>query len=295
MWGAGAALRLPGRSAVTQRDTPRGGEFDKVLRSWRQGDCVLGEQWFLFRLAIDSPVTEEALAAAAEMTDAAEAAVRGLIVVTQTCDIVRPCRQRPFLQVCPLVEVDGEMMDQIRRCHRPNYAYVPGVAELGLVADLDRVMRVEKPLLLGWNRTRGCRSDDERRRFALALARKRERFAFPDDFVRLVEKLQRRLQRKHDRSSAEGQALRALREIRVRASSSWDASRVEIFFWFIEEDATGGGDYRWHELLEQWLALAPPSGRFIDVQGQVVTLEAMTARAYVDSDPLDLDHLTTRP
>jgi len=34
--------------------------------------------------------------------------------------------------------------------------YIPGVAELNLVADLDRVMTVEKAVVAEWERKSGC-------------------------------------------------------------------------------------------------------------------------------------------
>jgi hypothetical protein len=42
------------------------------------------------------------------------------------------------------------------------------------------------------------------------------------------------------------------------------------------------------------LKLAPESGRFTTIDGQVTTLEDLRASDYVDSDPLDLDHLSSR-
>ena len=44
-------------------------------------------------------------------------------------------------------------------------------------------------------------------------------------------------------------------------------------------------------------ALATPestSERFVRVDGVVLTLDDLTARDFVESDPLDLDHLSTR-
>ncbi|MHC5721214.1 MAG: hypothetical protein ACYTX0_56645, partial [Nostoc sp.] len=48
----------------------------------------------------------------------------------------------------------------------------------------------------------------------------------------------------------------------------------------------------WDILLQQWLKLIPQSERFQFVDGQVVTLEDITAKDYVESDALDLDHLS---
>ena len=163
---------------------------DEALRSWRQGDCVLGDQAFLFRLNPAAPISEAAAIAAADGADAAETQVHGFAIVTQTCDIVRDCGSRPFVQVCPLVEVDdADRLAEIRRGRRPNYAFLPGVAPHGLVADLDRVMTVEKAVVADWDRVVGALRDDDARRFRLALMRNRGRVAFPDDFVQMVSEL----------------------------------------------------------------------------------------------------------
>lgn len=103
------------------------------------------------------------------------------------------------------------------------------------------------------------------------------------------------MSRKHDGRGDEGRALRALREIRVGAAPSWLADQVKIMFSFIRDDATPDFEGRaWHEHLERWLKLVPPAGRFTSIDGSVLTLDRLTAREYVESDPLDLDHLSAR-
>jgi len=225
--------------------------------------------------------------------DLVETEVRGFIVVTQTCDIVRSCAARPFIELCPLVVVDADRLEEIKRCRRPAYAFVPQLLARRLVADLDRVMTVEKPLVATWERTSGWETDTEARAFALALSRKRARFAFPDDFSALAKKLLGRLSDKHEKNTDEGRGLRALSEIRVQASPSWEAKEVDIFFWFLrEEDNLDFESKNWADLLREWLSLVPAMGRFHAVSGQVTTLEDMTAREYVDSDHLDLDYVS---
>jgi hypothetical protein len=186
-------------------------------------------------------------------------------------------------------------MHEIERGRRPAYAFLPLLASRGLVADLDRVMTVEKPVVAKWHRTPGLNTDPEARSFALALARKRVRFAFPDDFTALAKNLQSRLMEKHDKESVEGRALRALREIRVQAAPSWDHHSVTLTFWFVrrDEDIDFDGS-SWSTFLDLWLGLVPQAGRFNRVFGQVTTLDDLTATDYVNSDPLDLDHLSSR-
>ena len=155
-------------------------------------------------------------------------------------------------------------------------------------------MAVEKPLVATWERIPGWSTDAESRAFALALSRKRIRFAFPDDFTALVRRLQSRLADKHEKNTDEGRGLRALDEIRVQASPSWDAPEANIFFWFIRKESEADFEGKnWANLLQEWLKLVPTSGRFKTIEGQVVTLQDMTAREYVDSDPLDLDRLSS--
>jgi hypothetical protein len=269
-------------------------QVDAALQEWCQGDCVLGEQWFVHRFNPQFPLTDASRDALSDEGDLVESEVLGFAVVTQTCDIVRSCVFRPFLEVVPLVEVDSQKLREIQRGRRPQYAFIPNLAEKCLVADLDCVMNLEKAVVIGCQRIQGCTTDEERRMLGYALARKRSRCAFPDDFTALASKLQKRLQEKHDKESDEGEALRSLREIRVRASPSWNVTEVELTFWFIRhENELNFKGTGWYELLERWLDLVPESGRFHSVEGQVTTLESLSAKDYTESDPLDLDHLST--
>jgi hypothetical protein len=268
---------------------------DAALKDWRQGDCIVGEQWFIHRLAPDAPLTATAADAAEQGVDLAEVEVRGFLVVSQTCDIVRSCVERAYVEVVPLVEVDAGELRTIERSRRPQYAFVPGLKDSNLVGDLDRVMTVEKAVVASWERIAGCGTDQETRNFAQALARKRVRFAFPDDFTSFASKLQSRMHEKHDKQSDEGDALRALREIRVRAAPSWAANPVDLTFWFIrKEDDPDFKGQSWDKFLLNWLKMVPATGRFSPVNGAVMTLDDLTARDYVESDPLDLDHLSSR-
>jgi hypothetical protein len=288
-------------------------EIDAALSKWSQGDCTtaargracaIGDHWFIARFvrvafAVRNPQrpltpSSQDIAAADTDADLAESAVSGFVVVTQTCDLVRSCADRPFLEISPLVEVDAERLAEIKRLKRPNYAYIAGIADRFLVADIDRVMTVEKAVVAAWERIPGCQRDGDIRSLAEALTRKRSRFAFPDDFNRFAQKLQKRMQEKHEKPTDEGEALRALREIRVSAIPAWDADAIELIFWFIRADTDDRfQDKEWHEWLDSWLKLLPTSGRVSAVDGSVVTLDDMTAKEYVNSDRLDLDRLSS--
>jgi hypothetical protein len=195
-------------------------QIDAVLGEWRQGDLALEERWFVHVADVGHPLSEAAAQADGDGIQSVTSEVAGLVVVTQTCDIVRSCAVRPYVEVSPLVQISKTDFHQIRRGRRPAFATMNSLEKASLVADLDRVMTVEKSIVSRWKRTPGCSDDADCRKFAQALARKRVRFAFPDDFTLLLGKLQSRLVDKHEKNTAEGRALRALREIRVQASPS---------------------------------------------------------------------------
>jgi len=270
---------------------------DDALAGWRQGDCVIeGEHWFAYRIHAGLPATDAGRASAMKGESIAEQKVAGFVVVTQTCDIVRMCRDRPFIEVCPLVSVHDTQLQEIRRGYRPSYAILPAIEDHRLVAHLDRVMTVEKPLVATWIRTPGCTTDADARAFAQALVRKRSRFPFPDDFTEFARKLYDRLVGKHNKMTTEGRALRAIHEVRVHAEPSWSAVRVVLSFWFIRRagDVSFEGT-EWSELLQIWAKLIPPSGRFGSVRVRVVAPNNLTVEEYLDSYPLDCDHLSMRP
>ncbi len=250
------------------RPDPSNEDIDAALASWRQGDCVLGEHWFLGRADPARPLTNQSRESCDPETGNYEGEVPGFAVLTQTCDLVRRCDQRPFVEVAPLTQLDEEAWRSAVRGRQPRFAIVPALGEQRLAADLDRVMTVEKAVVATWKRVEGWSTDDESRSFALALARKRARTAFPDDFVDVVRSLQSRILEKHDKQSDEGRALRSLREIRVRAAPCWDAATVEIDFLFIrDEGATDFEGKAWDKLLDEWLKPAgdrtlPPDRRW---------------------------------
>lgn len=281
--------------AVLASDSVEAKEIDRALRDWRQGDVALEERWFVHVGDPARPLTDASDEADVNDIQALTSEAEGLAVITQTCDVVRSCSERPYVEVAPLMRVDEDVLHDIRRGRRPKFAWLPALVGHNLVVDLDRVMTVEKSIVAGWKRTSGYTSDAEGRAFAHALARKRDRPAFPDDFTLLADRLRSRLTDKHEKNTDEGRGLRGLREIRVQASPEWEATEVSLFFWFVRND--GDADFEgksWAELLDGWLKLVPASGRFIRVDGQVVALEEMTGAEYVASDRLDLDHLSAR-
>ena len=277
--------------------------IDGKLLAWRQGDVSLDvELEFLHLADLSRPHSSVSRQVAGALEDAGEVVaagptpildeVRGLVMLSQTCDVIRGCRDRPFVEVAPLVWMREQDVEAVRRLKRPAFAYVSATAADCLVADLDRTMTVEKALVAGWTRIPGWETDAELRDFAHALARKRSRFAFPDDFVSAAQPLQKHLVDKHDKRTNEGSHLRALREIRVRAAPSWDSDPVRLSWWFIKDLDPVGVSADWPRFLDQWQTRFDQSGRFQNDSLIACRLEDMTARDYVESDRLDLDRLS---
>jgi hypothetical protein len=278
-------------------DDARPSDVDSAaLADWQQGDCVLNVSGFLYRFHAQRPATAESQEAASQ-SDVVEVDVPGFVVVSQTCDIQRAAAERPFVTMCALLQCPEWLsIEDVRNCLRPRFAFVAGVASLGLVADLDQVMTIEKPLLTSWQSTRGCQTANEQRAFAAAVGRKFARFAFPDDFVQIMSDFTNLVKRKHGRmQSEEGQALASLREIRVAATPDWNASSIQLHLIFIRHDEqTESSGRSWAHWLTKWLAKIPNSGRYASVSGVVSSLSEIRADEYVVSDQLDLDHLSRR-
>ena len=277
--------------------------INRKLEEWRQGDVALESGLESLHLAdLSQPHSAASIQVAAQLADEGTVissdatpildATPGVVVLSQTCDVVRDCVQRPFVEVAPLVALPEDTVEEVKRLKRPAFAYVPATADNHLVADLDRPMAIEKAIVARWNRVPGLSDEQELRDFALALSRKRTRYAFPDDFVRAAQRLQRRLVDKHNKQTVEGSHLRALREIRVRGAPSWNDERVQLSWWFIHEVDPDLGQADRLNMVESWLNLFDQTGRFDIVERTACHLEGMTARDYVESVRLDLDHLS---
>lgn len=108
---------------------------DAPLEQWRQGDFALGVGGFLFA----APSDHDELYDPEEIVDG----IVGLIVVSQSCDIVRRDGGRDFVAVCPLVERPSEEIAAIKKGYRPYLVEVEHTAE-NVFADLRRIMSVSK-------------------------------------------------------------------------------------------------------------------------------------------------------
>jgi hypothetical protein len=221
-------------------------EVDEKCLSWQQGDAFFGETLSFVHVAdLSKPLTENAeLEARAgynpkESLTSIGTKVPGLVIISQTCDLIRSACDRPYVQVAALQTANEVLLRQVRRNMRPSLAFVPALEKSLLVANLDAIMTIEKSVLTGFSKdafVRGLNDDAQIRDFAECISRRFTRFAFPDNFVAAVEPIQAYVKAKHDKQNDEGRMLRAVREIRVIATPAWDASNPNIEFLFVRRD-----------------------------------------------------------
>lgn len=274
--------------------------INTAMCEWRQGDFFIAKDLFFIHLAnLAQPLTTEAIELAAERVKLSEpleiegvaSAVRGYVVITQTCDIIRNCKTRSYVELCPLVQVDEPVLKETRLLRRPAFALVPGAADHRFVADLDRVITTEKAFLSSYEPIRGCKDDSEIRAFADALARHKTRAAFPNDFNIAMEPVRDYLKKVHRSPGPEGCLIRSIGEIRVTASPNWSAEKVRINLWLILLPQADSPTEDTSLYIEKWIALFGQSNRY-NLEAVVCKLEDMKASDYVGGDRLDLDALS---
>ena len=275
--------------------------IDDAAKNWRQGDAFVdGGLDFVHVADLNRPLT----APSAEMADAGfptdenltviDSEGIGYVIVSQTCDVVRSCEIRPMLQVAALTTVDEETLDQVRHGFLVSLVYIPALADRCLVADLDRLMTIEKSVLAAMPENsfvHGVTTDRDCRAFAESVARRFARFAFPDDFVEAVGPIQKRIKEKHSRQSPEGQCYRTVREIRVAAAPSWEDPSPNIEFLFIVDEIAMGRE-EFDDIVASLIARFKATGVFAEPSYRIISLENLSAAAYCASERLDLDYLS---
>lgn len=265
-------------------------ENAETHKQWRQGDFAIDCGPFLFADVPDADDTE-LLAAAFDDPDPV-----GLVVVSQTCDIVSSMAKLQSVAVCPLIKVRVEHIQMIAKGLSPRFGLVQNAND-GVVADLARPMSVNKALLATWRRQEGFSDADAAIGFARSLERVYGRFAFPDAFNDSIRPLLEKIKSKHGKADSPlGKALRSLEELRVRPSGPWDGTVVEVAFFLIFAPA----DLRevnplkikeeFENALKGLLWVRPFSLSSLGVR--LGDYDDFTARDYVESVPLDLNALS---
>jgi len=260
-----------------------------ALRDWQQGDIALDIGGFVH---MDTPDQ----GSETRFDPILDEDVRGVVIVSQTCDIVNNRSGKDFVAVCPLVVIEEESIPRVATGRTPIYAPIENAPGPQHVADLSRMMTVSKDLLITWRRRDGFLSDEARRKFAYALERKHGRFAFPDKFVDAIRAVLSRIRDKHKKDSEVGEIYRSLREIRARAAPSWNADLIElsliIVLMDIEQQEIGRDKIK--KEIDQQLdkVTLPDSFQWAAPRYEIGTLDDLRAREIYESHPLDLNYLS---
>ncbi len=155
-------------------------------------------------------------------------------------------------------------------------------------------MTIEKSILakLTSDRIVGVTSESEAITFANGVARKRNRPALPNDFVRALDPIRRRIVSKHDNNSPEGKFLASIKEIRIRPSALWAAVTLPVEMLFVYArlgDIPPDVDL----YIPALLARFGSSGIYPPLTGRAVSLETLPAATFlrVTSSTLSTSHL----
>lgn len=194
------------------------------LLAWQQGDYTCECKEFVLMDQAGVAVTESGLAGVPCFNPPV-----GAVVISQTCDVVRPVDVFPYVTVCPLVKLDKQAHDNMKKARTPRMGFLPAVRDSLLAVDFSRTMSVKKEALKVWERKRGCSTEVEQVNFASAIEIFFGRFPFPDDFVESLRTFRRELFSKHSKpNSPLGIVLKYLDEIRIVVDTSYDESGAEI-------------------------------------------------------------------
>ena len=301
-------------------------EIDRAAAKWQQGDILEGLS--IVRLAdADRPLTEAAATAGTGFVAIRERLPRA-VIISQTCEVVRPCAVRPMVHIAAVVELTGATRDEARRGWRPQYVAVPWADLPDHFADLERQGTVEKSILLNAVLRGRCADAAGQMEFGSSLGRHRSRFAFPDDLNPTLKPLISRLREKAGKDSPQGRRIDEIREIRARAAPSWDADRlsVELIFLVNENslppvpddmdpstpllETIADGDAQrlaerldtemdpvvrnllWQRLVDGWARRAQPTGVLTDVTARAAPISEFSRAEELQSPELDLDHLS---
>lgn len=268
--------------------SPRAND-DESLKHWRQGDFALDVGGFLFASRAEGD----------NAFDASEATknIVGLVLISQSCDIVRRTGGRHYVAVSPLIKVSGEELSAAKKGRRPYLTNIENAGE-AVFADLSCVMSVHKDVVATWQKHTGFSSEAGSLRFAAALERKFGQFAFPDDFNRSIKKFHERVWSRHDKNhSTPGKVYRSLVQVRFRAEPDWRSDNRRMLVIAImknEEDCEVGREVIREELENVLGTITWPHGyewQDTELKFLLATARELSAEDLLTSQRGDFDFL----
>ena len=317
-------------SAEWAIDQTLSARIDAATKDWKQGDAFA--QVPLVRIAdADNPLTGAAHRAQVAGRTGIIALRENLewgAIVTQTCDLVRPCEQRPHVHVAALVQLHDKDLSEAARGWRPRYCPSPWIGSDWFI-DLDRQCMVEKSVLLRCDRRAGPSSPADERQLARALARHRERHAFRDDVATCLKPVVDKLRSKAGKATPQGRRVDEVVEIRLSADPDWENTHIGLEVIFVvdemslppvtdgdEESAdplgsVGTSDAQraaelldatdnsplarsalWQHLVAQWADAGRTTDSIVSISSRAVSVAEFTRLEELAAPQLDLDYLS---
>ncbi len=214
-----------------------------------------------------------------------------LVVVSQTCDIVREPTVEPTVMTMRAFVTDNErVLGPAASNSTRNFLLDP---DRGLVVDATMVSMVEKPFLATLTPEIGAPDAEMQRRFSLWLAHRFNRPAFPDRVVEaVVAPILDNLRRMQEAGEAELHVLDPVREVRLARLVGGLPFEVRLLFIVPEAGLPDGG-----------VGLARLAGRMRDwfdpdaarlVAAQPLTYHSISVGDYYATDRIYLDYYTYR-
>lgn len=259
-----------------------------ALAEWRQGDYSFDLKGYV---VADLP-EETGEPVSTYVVDA-----EGIVVLSQTCDVVRADSPLESVIVAPLLKVNADHWKATERGARARYAIVRSLAAERIVADLTCAFSITKQFLVCLNRERGHVNARDAIRFSMALERLFGRFAFPDGLNDTLKRMRDRALSKHPKAEAEiGAVYRSIWEIRLRAAPGWDAEEAELAFIFVLNDELEVDVERIHKELSDEVARMklPGDFRWSDPPFVLGGADELSARDILESQPIDI-HIVSGP
>lgn len=215
----------------------------------------------------------------------------GLVLLSQTCDIVNYDDDRTCVEVAPLKMAKGSLKHDIARGKSYKYMMLSqALADKGLYVDLGRTMCITKELAAQWSWSNGDVTEADRRRIASVLGRKRARAAYTKAEELLLKPLSDALSRRH-RAGTLGQKLDSLYEIRVDLRRQASPSERGVHIYLVAQDQAAadrlaGLDDECQRALSATADLAKP-------RCVLTHLDEFKAATYARTEPLDYEYLST--
>lgn len=157
----------------------------------------------------------------------------GVVLISQTCDIVQSHRQRPTVQAAKLIQLRGTMAQEAADGRRPRFAAVPNEGG-SFFADLEVIGTIDKLVLVRLSNRKGVLGDYQVRSFAEAVGRRFSRFPFPDEVTEQTDALVKEVQGKYRKESSPlGQVLQQVLQLRLQANPRWDDPNAVVTLFVI--------------------------------------------------------------